>query len=447
MVHNSNGPSLRLFNRVNFKIIGFLFYVFVFFPFFKLIPTRTDVQPYALVLAIFFFLHFGIIKKSFVKMPFEISLLFVTFLFSLFLFFIGNHSFTSQRGLGNYTSLFFISYSTYYVLKAQSGFPNKFLTITIYVWFTVGLIQTFIYRNFLTLLLSRGEITSGVTATGYNLRGVVGLAPEPTFYGVFCIFLLILANLHFEKAKQKIFFSILILIQLIVFSKSPMAILFLIVFISYYVLIHLNSFKKLFSIVAVVSALILSGILIIKFELIEFNKLRIYDIAMKVMQDDPISLLLEDQSIHERFSHIYYSFLGFSQNYMVPHGLDSWSDYLYENVISKDPDWGKIVGTDASYRTNRILSGYGASFFELGLIALLIPVSLTLLIYKFYRNDFKKFLLISLFLNTIMLSAIQLATPIIGFLVGYLCYYTGKYSIYYRRYTVSLKLGRGPIIY
>jgi len=378
MVHdNSTMPSLRSINRVIFRIIVILFYFFIFFPFLKLVPLPTDIQPYALLLAIFFFLHFGIIKKSFEKMPFEIMLLFVTFLFSLYLFLISNRSFTSLRSLANYTSLFFISYSTYYILKAQKGFPNKFLKMSIYIWFTVGFIQTFIYRNFLVSLIGRGFSDPELI----QARGVVALAPEPTFYGITCVFLLLLTNLHFEKAKQKIFFSILILVQLIFFSQSSIIVLL---------------------------------ILLINFELIQLGNVRMYQIAMQII-DDP-SRLLSDLSMNERFFHLYFPLLGFFQNWLMPHGFDSWSGYL-SDVLSTVEYFVFIS------ERNRIMSGYGAAFFELGFIAFLIPTSITLSIHRFYRNDFKKFLLISLFLNTIMLSAIQLALPVIGFLVGYLCYY------------------------
>ena len=401
--------TIRLPRRIFILGIVYVFYFFVFFSYIQILPIPlpipTDTQPYALLISIFIFL---VVKNK--KMPIETAILIFPFLFSILLLFISKFNFTSIRSISNYASLFFISFATYNILRIQKGFSGSFLKKVIYIWFIVGFIQTFFYSDFLVSLLSRGLGTAGSGG-----RGVLGLSPEPTFYGITCIFLLLLTYFNFDINKNKLLI-VLLIIQILIFAKSSMAALFLVVFATYYVLIYFFNLKKLFVFSVIISGFAISYKLLTFFDLFSFKQTRMYKLAILFIES-PSLIILEDEGSYDRFFHILYSFAGFFQNYFLPHGFT----LSVEDKNSILPQYGENISW--SSEGARIMSGYGAALFELGFVGLLIPLSLNLSLYKFYKNDFKKFLLFSLFLNTILLTAIPLALPIIGFLIGYLLYY------------------------
>ena len=409
--------------------IVYVFYTSIFFPYIKIIPSPTDVQPYCLILAGFIGALFIYSKSIYLKIPFEIMLLFFVFVFAVAVFFtISNLDFNSLRSLANYSSIFFICFSTYFVLKNQHGFSNNFLKYVIYFWFLIGLIQRFFYRDFMVSLIGRGF------AEGQNwFRGVIGLAPEPTFYGLMCILLIFLAYFHF-KGKNKLLI-VLLLIQIFLFSMSSTTILLLCVFFIYYILIYFTSVRNLLKTVKIIVPLLLLlyGLLIFE-KYINFSQTRFYGIA-SLLLENPL-LIMQDESASDRIIHILFSFLGFFGNYFLPHGFGKWSEYiggLYPDVLS--------YGTVVSVGGERIMSGYGAAFFELGLMGILIFISFNFALYRFYRNDIRKFLWISLCFNTVLLTSIQLANPILGFIIGYLAYYSRNLNIEKKN---PKSINRGP---
>jgi hypothetical protein len=107
---------------------------------------------------------------------------------------------------------------------------------------------------------------------------------------------------------------------------------------------------------------------------------------------------------------------GFFENYSFPHGYSSFSDYIGD-LIMRFPElyWAATGG-------NRIMSGYGAAFFELGFVAFLSVIAMTVALRRFFGTDTRRFMVFALFINAILFSAIQLSFPLLAFLIGYLCY-------------------------
>ena len=387
-------------NKIATQQLINVFLFFTFFPYLCIVPLPLDTQPYSLVLA---FIIFSTYRGK--KLPREIAILLWPFLASLMLAFAGGINLTALRSIGNYASLFFISASSYYVLKMREGLPERFIKTILYIWFLVGFIQVSVYPNFLTFLLRSAR-------TGYG-RGVCGLAAEPTFYGFVCVFMLLLVLFHWGKSKNGIILATLLIAQILFFAQSSMAALFLIVLAFYYTISHLT--KRNIIIVAAIAIPIV--FILSSGELPEFIKGRRIIRVLLLLIKNPMLILFADTSGNDRFFHIVFSFLGFFENYSMPHGPGQFVAYLLENLprFSKEVKWLSIG--------DRIMSGYGAALFELGFIGLAIPLSITLSIHKFYKNNRRNFFLYAMFLNTILLAAIPMAMPLIGFLIGYLCYY------------------------
>lgn len=115
------------------------------------------------------------------------------------------------RILSNYFSLFIISFATYLVLTDLRRIPYNLFVYIVYIWGIVGLIQLF-YPTFLSFLTLRGAY-GGPT---YG-RGVSSLAVEPTFYGMICVFLMMINYINFRNMPKYKFTKLVCIIQLIFF--------------------------------------------------------------------------------------------------------------------------------------------------------------------------------------------------------------------------------------
>lgn len=377
-------------NNVLYLILLF----FLFFPYVSFFDFGTDSQPYAFFFAFVLFCLSG--------MRFNKSQIFILIIliWSLIVLVFSGINFTSIRSSYNYASLFFISYSTYYLLKFRSGYFEIFFKTSIIVWFLIGLIQTLYNRNFLTFLVASSRTTDD--------RGVTGLAPEATFYGIVFIFYILLL-LH-SNFKQKFIYIFLCCIGVVFLAKSSMAFLFLIILFFLYVVIFLNIKFILFSAIFL--------IFIIPYFYFRFLDGSRLSNLINIFIDNPSSLILIDASINDRFFHMFFSFKGFLDDFALPHGYLYWNEYLIKEL----PKYSNFVIIESFSINGRIMSGYGSAFFELGFIAFLIPVTLFKLLYSLYYDDKRKFLFYFIFINLIMLSAIQIGFTFFALYIAYLGY-------------------------
>jgi hypothetical protein len=361
-------------------------------------------QPYGLMLAFFLFFLF---EK---KLSLSELLLGLVFLSSVLFLLVGTIDFTALRSFFNYSSLFFISYVSYKVLKSQRINFEFFLKFSIVIWFSVSALQVILDKSFLTFLVSRGLTTEG--------RGVTGLSPEPTFLGIVFIFF-ILYLLHTNFKHKKIFIAVCV-IGIVFLAKSSMALLFLSLLIGLWGLTQFS----LKSILITIPSLLFAPLLISEF----FKDTRMGYVVTQII-NEPSNLLRLDESINDRFSHVFFSLKGFFENFLIGHGYNSWESYvthqvqLYQSLVVVE--WVSLGG--------RIMSGYGAAFFELGFLALLIPMVLFYLLFKLYSKKPKLFLFHFLFINMIMFSAIPLGFSLFAFYIGLLQYLVWKKNHVYAK--------------
>lgn len=270
------------------KIIYILFLCFIFFPYIKMINIPTDTQPNAFVFSII--LSFLLYIKFKIKPLKSIVHLFILIFLSLIFVTLDSFSFNSLRNAFGYVSLPFITYATYAgcILLCKDGeFLNvKIVKIAIIVWGTVGAIQNFFNRNFLTGILSR-------SVTSEN-RGVVSLAVEPTFYGTMMIFFIVYVCLFFVDKKEKIIYVFLCLVQIFLFSKSGMIFLILVLGLLIYFLIKIFTLKNYKALVILVLSFIMISISIFIFLKLnsDFRIARIFESILK----NPVGFFKNDES-------------------------------------------------------------------------------------------------------------------------------------------------------
>lgn len=408
---NISLSSIKI-NVADFKYWALLF--FCFFPYLNLLRLGTDTQPNALIFAIYIFLIN--INKA---IPKNYLIPFVVFLIALVIFIISGFNISSVLSFSNYCSILIVPIAVYFSLKFFNGLSYKFFKYCVYSWLFVGLIQRFISSTFLTFLLSR---SSGIALdSSLNSRGVVGLAPEPTYHGSTILLFLIVYLLNFYEKKDYKFLLIL-LFQLVFLSISSTSILVLIVSVSvmfFYLLIKAKM-KTVFLTLASVSIL---GTLIFFLSPL-FSNTRIFNILNVVISNPQLIFL--DQSISERFNAVYFTVSSLIENFGMPKGFNSYQNYIFEKSLL--PEYKMYFMTYSFENYSRILSGYGMGFYELGIFGLLIPG----FIYLNLKNQLHKIniLFIYILFNLLLFTAMSLNNSAILFVIGNMAF---SKSIYIKR--------------
>lgn len=380
-----------------------LFLIFCFFPYVQIINLGTDSQPYALALSLLLFPL--LIKQKISKDIFYLAILFVS---SIAVAIICNaFSFNAIRSIVNYGSLFLVGFATFRILERSNGLNYSLFKVVCWLWFIVGAVQTLLYPKFLTFLTFRA------VGSGDLGRGAVGLAPEPTFYGVAVFVFIVVYFINFSNKRDYLLLSSLI-IQLIFFSKSSTVIMVLgassIFFGLYSLIASRASLKQKLSIAVGVSFFMATGIAIFNYFL---SDSRAYFLLVK-LYENPYAFMLVDGSVNERFIHFFFPILGFIQHWGLPSGIDTFNEYMKHIYAS-----GRYDDLLFYYRDNysRIMSGYGSALFELGIIALIIPIVL----YRNFRPLFRKnhvFVLLFISINGILFNAVPFSNSLIAFLFG-----------------------------
>jgi len=377
------------------QFLGYLFIFFVFFPYITIIHIGTDIQPYALLLAMLIFVKY---RLTFSPIMVLLMLLGV---YSVILFFMSPMGMSEIRSMVNYLSIFLISYVSYKLLRKKRVNLEWVISNVTITWFIVGLVQTLVDREFLNFLLPRALTT--------DHRGVVGLTPEPTFYGIYFIFILLIITHIKHKYKKTLIF--LCVMQIIVFSMSATAVLLLLIM---FVLMIITS-GKFFSIKRLFWLILAILIFILYLSLVPQSRM---SLLLDRLFDNPYKLVLRDESVNDRFFHMFFSVKGFFENIFLPHGYGAWKEYLIRNIaIYREYILLKFFSIG-----DRIMSGYGSALFEVGIFALIIPFSIISLLFNIYKSQPGKFIFYSVFINLIMFSAIQLAFPVFAFYIGFLNY-------------------------
>ena len=361
--------KITLSNKKYFEnFFEFLFYFFACFPYIKFIPLpiQTDTQVFCLLVAFIYCIIFG----NILKINKKLLIIIITALLSCAVGAISGLTITAFRGIANYVSLALIgTVSMNFFLK--NGSPEKYFKIFIWIWFIVGIIQLFIDRNFLNIIVSRGSTSPD--------RGVIGLASEPSFYGITMSLMLFFVK---DFKKNKYLYMVLIAIQVVIIAQSMMGIIF---FIGIYLMIFLGDIKKTVKSNTILFFVLIFAILITILLITVFPSARASGLIKKFIN----GTIFEDASVVGRFNAIEESLNEFVNNYFLPGGIHL-----------------------------RIMSGFGGMLVELGIFA----IPLIVVVCKSVANVFKyktfELLIIVIFI-LLMFTAIQPAHPLLACIVGY----------------------------
>lgn len=370
----------------------FIYISVCFNPYIAIINLETDLQPYFLILSVPLLMSFNL------KVNRIILLLFIPLIFSCFLLIFSHSIFTGLRSISGFLNLFITTTIFFQLLKKYNILFILSLKFSIYIWGLIGLIQYFINREFGTILLSRVSTDES--------RGVTSLAPEPTFYGLVCLFLiLIISNVNFNNKNIYIF---LLLIQIVFLASSSMTIILLFFYMFYFVIFKFNLRYILYSLF--IGASFISILFYSTIDASSFG--RVYNIYQMIIEN-PISIFSLDASANDRLSSIYVSIYGFFDNMFLPHPYGSYDSYQKNILRGNTFFWW-------TQDRSRIQSFYGSILFNIGFIGLFIPFVISKLLYKTHNR--RDYLVNFFFINTILFTAIPVSFPFVAIYIATLLY-------------------------
>lgn len=400
------------------NIKHWLLLVFCLLPYISVLRLGTDTQPNALIFSVLILIVNY--KKGLPKLS---IFYFVVFYGALLVFLFSELNFRAFLSFSNYMSIVLVPLAVYITLKRFNGLPFNLFKWVVIIWGVVGIVQKFVYNNFLSFLLNR------ISSSGMAGRGVASLSPEPTYYGTMLLLFLVVYLLNYADRKDKkiLYF---IIFQFFVLAISTTAIAMIILAFGVYFLLTLTK-STLQSIMKIVLYMMIGAMAIILISPL-FEGTRFYNAAELAYQNPRLMLL--DGSMMERFNAAYFPILSLSEQYGLPKGFSTFKEYmfikkdsgLYDDLFLYAYNPSSVYeGYDKSLAGyDRILSGYGMGFFELGFIGLLIPVAIFLSIRKLLKSRIVLFAFV--IFNIVLLSAMSLNNALILFILGNMFYLTSK---------------------
>ena len=288
------------------------------------------------------------------------------------------------RGCFNHLSLFLVV-TAVYIFIDKYYFPERYIKIMILIWFIVSSIQFWVDRSFLTSIIGAANWTSSV-------RGVLGLASEPSFLGISCFYFLHLIK---NFSSKKIFYTILIIIMGIIYAQSTMGIIFILAFSIVYIFNNLNSLKGIFIFIILILFIMFGYYLLYKYA----NNIRLFQILDTLLNQGITELYKEDASTQNRFNSIINSLNNAINNLLIPQGYGS-----------------------------RIGSGYGGLLTELGWFGL---IEIIIISWGMSLQYSKKYICIIYFIivSVLLFSNTQIGNPQLLFALGINIYNKNKYRI------------------
>ena len=406
------------------KFLSVLFGLFIistFFPYIRIFPFSTDLQPNTLLIGLF--IIFLLIRKTTpIAIPKKLLLLSIPVICGVFIFLLFDVTSNGIRSLGGYISVFIISISTFLIFRNGYKFKIKTLYYIILIWGIVGAIQFFFYKGFLSFLMSRFAF---LESEGYGERGVSALSNEPSFYGSICFFLWItfITNKEYITVNRKTRFLVLVSLvaQMSLFASSSVSILYFLILGVAYVIMNSNKIVLIILVIALLSTSTFIGNYVLDFTEYLVGKNRVFNI-IQIFIESKEELIYIDPSINERFFNVYISVRGSFENFLLPNGFDTFAEYKKSLMNSELSDlyWWT---TD---KHTRIQSGYGAILYELGAIGLIIPIIFNYFLYSYLKYDKKRFWIVAIAVNLTMFSTIPISLPLFSFLIGYFAYQSSE---------------------
>ncbi len=271
------------------------------------------------------------------------------------------------RAIAGYSTLLVV-YIAFYNYLLRFGFPSGLIFFSGVSWLAFAFVE----------MVSPSAISMFAAQRTSVGRGLTSLAPEPTFFAIFLLFLswLVFAGRNYRPRRRDYFLIIANFLAIFLLARSTMVIVYIVVAAAIY--ISMLAFKSIGTlrlrgrhIVAVIVAIIgvPSGKLLIDVYLADT---RVGQLFSTLSQQGVSLIIYSDASVINRIEGTVLSLHAALYNWLVPGGLDTY-------VTTKElvrPLWGQIFWYPSM--SNKILSWNGVLIYELGVFGLIAYICLVL---------------------------------------------------------------------
>lgn len=313
-------------------------------------------------------------------------------------------SFTTVKTVLNYLSPALLAFVTYNIFtKYRYELSFKFFISMMSIYCFVGLVQFFLFPNFMTFLLadSRGVLFGG--------RGVISLTNEPAFYGTLCLFFAIFSMMQYNF-KQNLIAIPLLLFQLFFLAKTTTAVGLLGVALLIFGLIQILK-RNLKYTVIFIAITIISGLSINSF-LKTYEDTRMGELMAQFI-NDPLLLTEVDQSAAVRLTQTFAPFLGIKENYFLPFGFGRYNQFV--SRLYHEGKYRKLIPKHTIQHKDKIGGGINAVLFHYGFLGLIFPWA----IFASFKNKiYLSNYLFGFILFILILFTVQLMHAMVGFIIG-----------------------------
>lgn len=372
----------------------------VFFVFFSTLPwvsfgtNKLDTQPWFIILGLLFVASvakFPVKRNVFFIILIPVALVLTTILSGFYV------DFLFARAIVSYMAFVLVLFG-FYVYVMRYGFPWNIIIFSNIIWLSVAVLQLRYGKTIFDFLVS---------ARTNETRGVTSLAVEPTYFGLFLLFI---SWVYLIAGNYKLPFRIWLLVILnsvfmVFFSRSSMAVLFLVVGICFFII---GSFSVRSS-VGLLLALAIS-LLSVHYAVQLMPGTRLFSLYKKVFSMRVIELAYIDESINGRLADVILPIHGFIINYGLPGGFHSYDLMRSELIRGVYGGYFNI----AMNNNNKISSFLGAFIYELGLFAAVFFVGLFLMLWDGTKKRFAELAFFIILLS----SGIPVAFPLVAMIIA-----------------------------
>ncbi len=195
------------------EVILNIFFFFALMPYVSPVPLGTDVQILTGLIG-YTVLFILLMKDKFVVDKREL-LIFGLCLVFIFYININESTYQLRKAIGP-----LYSFGVFYIAKRYNGYFSKKILSAVIIIYLIGAILQFISPGIFSLIFE--HFIREVKYSAVSGRGVTSFAPEPSFLGIICIYLLIIQNWFYkgEKKDKFYYYRFAACVFMILLSKS-----------------------------------------------------------------------------------------------------------------------------------------------------------------------------------------------------------------------------------
>jgi hypothetical protein len=362
--------------------------VLAFVPSLSFSLTTLDTQPFAALAGLT-----AILLASTARLPPAIWSLLLPAVAALVLAALGSTLATGMRALVIYISPWIFASVAY--LACRRGIKiGRIIVFMMYLWALAGMLQWLIDPSLLEFLVN-------TRTTGD--RGVTGLAPEPSFYGMTIIQLWLTLLLVESRLAFRFDILALSLLQILALARSMLAILVLL--------------SVAFTLVLRRPAwLLAAACMLVMFIWLTLGIDGEGSRALKLIEallNEPSNILYLDASSSERFYHLFLSIKEALLSGLMPHGFEAFGDVIKRGQLQYPSFWW-------GEPQDKVISGIGGTLFELGWFGCIYALVFFGLLRADRHLTRTACWTIGVGMTMVLLNSVNLAAPCFGLMIGIL---------------------------